>query len=40
MEIQQKLELKQQQKLIMTPQLMQAMHILQLPILELKMIIH
>lgn len=36
MEIQQKLEHKLQQKLIMTPQLRQAMHILQLPILELK----
>lgn len=36
MEIQQTLETKLQQKLIMTPQLRQAMHILQLPILELK----
>ncbi len=36
MEIEQKLEHKLQQKLVMTPQLMQAMHILQLPILELK----
>ena len=36
MEIRQRLELRQQQRLIMTPQLRQAMHILQLPILELK----
>ncbi len=36
MEIQQKLEPRLQQKLVMTPQLRQAMHILQLPILELK----
>jgi RNA polymerase sigma-54 factor len=36
MEIQQRLEQKLQQRLIMTPQLRQAMHILQLPILELK----
>ena len=36
MEIRQRLELRQQHRLIMTPQLMQAMHILQLPILELK----
>lgn len=36
MEIQQKIEQRQQQRLIMTPQLRQAMHILQLPILELK----
>jgi len=36
MEIQQKLQMKLQQKLVMTPQLRQAMHILQLPILELK----
>ncbi|MCK4904799.1 RNA polymerase factor sigma-54 [bacterium] len=36
MEIQQKLQQRLQQRLIMTPQLRQAMHILQLPILELK----
>jgi RNA polymerase sigma-54 factor len=39
MEIQQKLEPRLQQRLIMTPQLRQAMHILQLPILELKALI-
>lgn len=36
MEIQQKLQTKLQQKLVITPQLRQAMHILQLPVLELK----
>lgn len=36
MEIQQRLETRLQQRLVMTPQLRQAMHILQLPILELK----
>ena len=36
MDIQQRLEPRLQQRLIMTPQLRQAMHILQLPILELK----
>ncbi len=39
MEIQQKLEPRLQHKLVMTPQLRQAMHILQLPILELKTLI-
>lgn len=39
MEIQQKLEPRLHQKLIITPQFRQAMHILQLPILELKVLI-
>jgi len=36
MDIKQGLELKQQQRLILTPKLQQAMHILHLPIMELK----